>query len=130
MDKTRRVRIGAGTLCCALLASAVLVCTLSPKSWGMLAPVQSPSASEGQPSERAADLKAVQAVLESKIVSERLKDLGMSDEEVESRLSRLSDRQVHQLAKDIGALSPGGDVSGILVTIILVLLILILVNRL
>jgi len=105
-----------------------MVCTLSPNLWAMLAPAQAASATDGQTYDRAADMKTVQTALESKIVRERLKDLGLSDKEIDSRLSRLSDQQIHQLAKDIHTLSPGGDVVGILVVVLLVLLIVYLIH--
>ena len=94
----------------------------------MLAPALSGPAADGQAYERTADMKMVQTALESKIVRERLKSLGMNDKEIESRLSRLSDQQVHKLAKDVKTLSPGGGVIGLLEMVVLVLLIIILLR--
>lgn len=129
MTRKRHMKRGARALICALIASTTMVSTLSPKGWAMLAPAQGAAATDGQAYDRAADMKTVQTALESKIVRGRLKALGMTDTEIESRLSRLSDRQVHQLAKDIHALSPGGFVVEVLVAVVLVLLIVFLVHR-
>ena len=94
----------------------------------MLAPAQSAPAAGGQAYDRAADMKAVQTALESKIVRERLKALGLNDKETDSRLSRLSDQQVHKLAKDVKTLNSGGGVTGLLELVVLVLLIFILLR--
>jgi type II secretory pathway component PulJ len=113
----------------ALIAGAALFFTLSPKSWAMLVPAQEKSATAERKYDRNADMKTVQAALESKIVRGRLKALGLDDREIQSRLSRLDDKQIHQLAKDIHTLSPGGDLGGLLVLVVLVLLIVYLVRR-
>jgi len=75
---------------------------------------------------RAEDLQNVQRLLENKIVRQRLEDMGLSEEEINARLERVSDLQLHQLAMQIDALMPGGD-DGTLTTIVLVLLIVVLI---
>ena len=124
MNKRLEFRRGVRALICALIASTTLVCTLSPSGWAMLVPAQGAAAPEGQKYDRAADMKTVSTALESKVVRERLKALGLTDHEIDSRMSRLSDQQIHQLAKDIHTLSPGGDLTGILLIVLLVLLII------
>ena len=130
MTGKKHIKIGVKALICVLIVSTTMVCTLSNNGWAMLAPAQNAAATDGQTYDRAADLKTVQTALESKIVHGRLKALGMTDKEIESRLSRLSNQQVHQLAKDISALNPGGGIVGLLELVILVLLIIFLANRL
>ncbi|MCX5786947.1 MAG: PA2779 family protein [Elusimicrobia bacterium] len=105
-----------------------MLCTLSPDGWAMLAPAQGAARTGGQAYDRAADMKTVQTALESKVVRERLKTLGLTDKEIESRLTRLSDQQVHQLAKDVDTLGPGGGVVGVLIIVIVVLAILYLIH--
>ncbi|MFI5346053.1 MAG: PA2779 family protein [Elusimicrobiota bacterium] len=111
----------------ALILSTTLVCTLSVNGRAMLAPTQGMSRTEG--SDRASDMKTVQSALESKVLRARLRALGLSDQEIDSRLSQLSDAEIHRLAKDIGALGAGGDLGGILVLVLLVLLIVYLIHR-
>lgn len=113
-----------------LMVSTTLVCMAPAGGWAMLAPAAGQSQTDQAAGGRTEDLKKVQTALESKIVRERLKALGLSDQEIESRLSKLSDQQIHQLAKDIDTLAPGGDVGGVLVLVILVLLIVYLIDRL
>ena len=83
-----------------------------------------------QISTRSADLQTIQKTLESKILGERLHAMGLSDAEIQTRLSRLSDEQVHQLASQIHAVHPaGGLLIGILVVVVLVLLVIYLFKR-
>ena len=91
----------------------------------MLAPpddsMVSPSMSEF---DRARDLQTIQAVLEHKVVRQRLLELGLSEEEINGRLNRLSDAQLHQMTTQINSLLPGGSLDGALGTILTVLLII------
>lgn len=84
----------------------------------------------------ASDLQTIQTSLESKEIRGKLHALGLSDEEIQARLSRLSAAQVHQLASQIRALNAAGHygdgagfVVGLLFVALLVLLILYLVKR-
>jgi hypothetical protein len=46
----------------------------------------------------AVDAPMVQKTLEAKILRQRLRELGLSDREIGTRMKRLSDEQIHQLA--------------------------------
>lgn len=129
MTKKNYIKSGVRATVYAMIVSTTMTCTLSTNGWAMLAPAQGAAAAAGPVYDRAADLKTVQAALESKIVRERLKALGMTDKEIESRLSRLSDQQVHQVAKDIDTLNPGGFIESVLGLAIMVLLIVFLVHH-
>jgi len=81
------------------------------------------------PAERAADLEKVRQFLEMKMVRERLKDFGYTSEEVQSRLSRLDDEQIHQLALKLDDLNVAGDsglgiIIGLLIIVVLVIVII------
>ena len=73
--------------------------------------------------DRSADLEKVRKVLEMKMVRERLKELGFSPDEVEKRLTQLSDHQIHQLALNLDELQVGGSGWAVLIIILLVVLI-------
>jgi hypothetical protein len=65
-----------------------------------------------------ADLKRIQAVLEQEVVQRRLSDLGLTRDEILTRLQLLSPRQLHQLAAHLDELQLGGDSAlGILITL-------------
>ena len=78
---------------------------------------------------RLSDVATVQAVLENKLVRQRLQDLGFSADEVSARLSQLSDQQIHSIAQKLDDLKVGADsglgiIIAVLVIIALVLLII------
>ena len=74
--------------------------------------------------ERASDLQTVQKALETKMIKERLKDLGFSGDDIHQRLSGLSDAQVHQLALNLDQLKVGGDATGAILVVILLLMLI------
>ncbi len=89
-------------------------------------PQQESAASPVASVERAADLIKVRTALESKIISQKLMDYGLSPDEAMARVNRLSDDQVHQLATHADSLQAGGDAVGFLVGIVIVALLVIL----
>jgi len=105
----------------------MLVATILPIAWvpqegvAMLAPATPETGSDP----RAEDLQSIQRVLEDKLVQQRLEDFGLTPEEVNAKLAGLSDSQLHQMASQLDALMPGGQI-GLLVTVLLVLVIVIL----
>jgi hypothetical protein len=136
--KLRQRRACVRGLIYTLVLTTTMVCSLKQDAWAMLVPAATAADAsgaarpDGAPSAtRAADMKIIQGTLESKILRQRLKELGLNDSEVNSRLSKLSDKQVHQLATRIHTLNPGGDFTliGILILVVLVLFIIYLVKR-
>jgi hypothetical protein len=82
--------------------------------------------------DRAADIQTIQRVLESKVVAQRLTDLGLSVEEVQQSMSKLTSQELHQVASNLDGLQTGGDLGliiGILVVVVLVLHIVFLAKR-
>lgn len=79
------------------------------------------------------DLGIIQKTLENKLIGERLKALGYSEQEILTRLDYLSDEEVHQIATQMDAIAPGGGfleaVIAILIIVALVFLILHLADR-
>ena len=75
--------------------------------------------------DRASDLGKIQKTLELKIVRERLHQLGFTADEIQGRLGRLGDEQIHQLALRMDTVKVGGD--AVLGVVILILLALMLV---
>jgi hypothetical protein len=86
------------------------------------------------PADRAADLQKIQKVLETKMVRQRLTDLGFSNEEIQTRMSQLTDQQLHQFALQLDEMKVAGDsgigiIIGILVIAILVVILVYLLNH-
>ena len=61
------------------------------------------------PVDRASDLKKIQHAIETKMIGERLKQIGLTPDEIQKRLTHLSDQQIHELALQLDELKVGGD---------------------
>jgi len=66
------------------------------------------------------DAAKIQTVLETKMIKDRLEKLGFSNEEVRSRLDRLSNQQVHQLALQLDDIKVGGDGFGVVIALLII----------
>jgi hypothetical protein len=82
---------------------------------------------------RDGDLIAVQRMLEHKVVTQKLRDYGITAEQARLRVACLSDSELHQLASAGKGLPSGGDgigaLIGILIVVILIIVILKLMNK-
>ena len=87
-----------------------------------------PSDQSASSNSRQDDMATIQKALEQKLVKERLKDLGYTEEEIKARLDRLSDAEVHRLASQLDSLMPAGgwEVAVIILLLVAVLVVLIL----
>lgn len=97
-----------------------------PEGWAMLVPPAPTAPETVSNSNRVTDLQTIQRVLEAKIVQQRLQDWGLMAEEVEARLSQLSNEQVHQMAMQLDALMPGGEL-GLIILLLVIAIIVVLV---
>ncbi len=59
--------------------------------------------------DRASDLGKIQNAIETKMIGERLKQIGLTADEIQKKLSQLTDQQIHQLAQQLDELRVGGD---------------------
>jgi Family of unknown function (DUF6627) len=76
---------------------------------------------------RQEDMATIQKALEQKLVKERLKDLGYTEEEIKARLDRLSDAEVHSLASQLDSLMPAGGWEAAVIIILLVAVLVVLI---
>jgi hypothetical protein len=79
---------------------------------------------------QANDLETIRQFLEVKAVKNRLESLGYSSEEIQDRLSSLSDEEIHQLAGNINTLTTGGDTVGVIIGVLMIVLLVLLILRL
>jgi hypothetical protein len=86
-----------------------------------------PSADSLPTLDRQIDTARVQKVLEDKMVRERLKDLGYTEEEVSARMDQLSDQELHALATQLDTLTPAGDTGEVIIVILLIAVLVVLV---
>ncbi len=80
---------------------------------------------EGAKSSREINEKKVRRVLENKIVYEKLKSYDLSKKEIESKIDKMNDEQIHQLAILSDKLTAGGD--GLATAAVLVLVVFVIV---
>jgi hypothetical protein len=66
-------------------------------------------------------------VLENKLVQQRLEDFGLTPEEVNAKLAGLSDAQLHQMAAQLDALMPGGELGLIIALLVIAILVVIFI---
>jgi len=82
--------------------------------------------------DRVADIEKIQSALESKLVVQRLTDLGLTVEEVQQAMAKLTTQELHDIASNLDGVQAGGELGliiGVLVVVILVLLIIFLAKR-
>jgi hypothetical protein len=66
------------------------------------------------------DLHTARVALETRLVSQRLVDLGFTAEEVGARLAQLSDQQIHQLAQKLDDVRVGQDGFGVVIGLLVI----------
>ena len=71
-------------------------------------------------SDRALDLQTIQTALETKLVRQRLADLGFTPEEIRARIAQLSDQQIHQVAQKLDEVRVGQDAFGVFIALLLI----------
>ncbi len=81
---------------------------------------------EAQALTRHSDLQRIDNILQTEAIKERLERLGLSMEEIQGKLKRLSDEELHRFANQLESIYPGGGVLGV-VAAVLIIIILVLV---
>lgn len=121
MEQMVKGKMAKGVVCYMVIA--IVVIGVAQKVYAGF----SPSEMVGSPSyNRAADLEKVQKVLELKMISEKLKELGLTPDETQKRLDQLSDSQIHQLALQIEDLEVGGDGLGVVIALLLIAILVVI----
>lgn len=80
--------------------------------------------------DRDAALAKIRAVLDKKIVQQRLADLGLSPSEIEARLGQLSNVQMRQLADQVDSIMAGGDGLGVIVFLLVIAILVVILLQL
>ena len=109
------------------LVFAMFVIGIAPRVDAAFAPSEVIALSQV---DRQADLDKIQNVLETKLIKERLVQYGMSQDEVNTRLSQLSDQQLHKFALQIDDLKIGGDGLGIVIALLVIAILVVLLIQL
>jgi hypothetical protein len=105
------------------LAVALFVIGVVEKSYAGFSPSEALNLSSF---EKSADLQKVQNLLETKVVTEKLRQLGFNKDEIQTRLDQLSDQQLHRVALKIDELKVGGD-GGVVIAVLLIAILVLLI---
>lgn len=109
------------------LVIVVFIISIVPRVDAGLAPSEVIALTEA---DRTADLEKIQKFLEIKAVGERLKQLGLTQEEIQKRLTQLSDQQIHQLALQLDDLKIGQDALGIIIALLVIVILVVVILQL
>jgi hypothetical protein len=100
------------------LVVAMFVIGITPRVYAGFSPSEVVGLS---PIDRGSDLEKIQNAIETKMIRERLKQIGFTPDEIQKKLSQLSDQQIHQLALQLDELQVGGDGGWAILGILIVL---------
>lgn len=99
------------------MVSVMFVIGITPRVYADFSPSEVVGISQ---IDRNSDLQKIQQVLESKLIRERLIQLGFTEEGIQGRLTQLSNEQIHQVALKIDEMKVGGDGAEVVIIILLV----------
>jgi hypothetical protein len=80
--------------------------------------------------DRAADIEKIRKALEIKAVSERLKQFGLTQDEIQKRFASLSDSQIHQVALQLDDLKIGQDALGVIIALLVIAILVVVLLKL
>ncbi len=80
--------------------------------------------------DREAAIEKIQKILETKMIRERLENFGLTQDEIQTRLSQFSNQQIHQLALQIDDLKVGGDGADVIIGLLLIAILIVLLLQL
>ena len=78
-------------------------------------------------SDRQTDMLKIQKVLEVKMVFERLKSFGFTQDEIQARLNQLNDQQIHLMAQKLDEFNVGADGGEVVIAILLIAILVVLI---
>jgi len=113
----------------AFMIAGLGVTPVAP-AWAGLAPSRTSGTESVVASERQADLLVVQRALENKIVAQKLRDYGVTLDQAQARLARLSDSELHSLACASRGLPSCGDATGALIGLLVVAILVVILLKL
>lgn len=81
--------------------------------------------------DRSADLEKIQKVLEMKAIGERLSQFGLTQDEIQKKLTQLSDQQIHQIALQLDDLKIGqSDALAVIIALLVIVILVVVIVKL
>ncbi len=114
-----------------VILSFSLVATLPAKSFAIFVSSEmSQDISSSSDSLRDNELVKIQKVLESKVIEQRLTDLGLNPGEIKERVKQLSDDEIHYFATQLDSLNAGAGVGGVVISLLVVVILVLVILQL
>jgi hypothetical protein len=79
---------------------------------------------------RTGDIERIRGVLENKLVTQRLRDLGYTTDEIMTRLSRMTNEEIHSFAQKLDDLKVGGDGLGVVIAVLVIVILVLVILQL
>jgi hypothetical protein len=105
------------------MVSAMFVIGITPRVYAGLSPSETMTVAQF---DRTADLQKIQKVLELKMISERLRQLGFTEEGIQQRLNQLSNEQIHRLALKLDELKIGGNGAEVIISVLVIAILVVI----
>lgn len=125
-----RRRIYRLSIIVIILTTFVPAALISKSAEGAIVNSQILSSGKGSTESREVSLTKIRKMLENKLVAEKLRSHGLSLEEVNAKLDKMGDAQIHQLAALSDRITAGGNGAvaiAIVAIVIVVLFIIVLI---
>lgn len=126
MNKALRIPVLTPTMIWTLVVATLVMGWFPPEAGAMLAPALSTATDSVPVPNRGEALQKIQRVLETKVVQQRLEDFGLTRDEINARLGKLTDAQLHHTATQLEALIPGGSDAGVVIAILVIAILVVI----
>lgn len=110
-----------------ILSSFIPASLISKSAEASIANSQIMSPEKGYSQSREASLTKIRKMLENKLVAEKLRSHGLSTEEVNQKLDKMGDAQIHQLAALSDKITAGGDGGVAIAVVVLVVFVIVII---
>lgn len=109
-----------------ILSSFIPASLISKSAEGAIINSKILSSGNSSTESREANLTKVRKMLENKLVAEKLRTHGLSTEEINQKLDKMGDAQIHQLAALSDRITAGGD-GGVAIAIVALVIVVIFI---
>ena len=109
-----------------ILSSFIPATLISKSAEGAIVNSQILSSGKVSTESREVSLTKIRKMLENKLVAEKLRSHGLSPEEVNAKLDKMGDAQIHQLAALSDKITAGGD-GGVAIAIVAIVVVVLLI---
>jgi hypothetical protein len=127
MEMLIRSRIYKISIIVIILSSFVPASLISKSAEASIANSQILSLKKSYSQSREVNLSKIRKMLENKLVSEKLRSHGLSAEEINQKLDKMSDAQIHQLAALSDKITAGGDGAIAVAVVVLVIFVIVII---